>query len=768
MTKFSCTDCVAPLSAHTANAETGSTGHFMSFSDASVLSDIQHARHPVSVTLPDGTIATSTHTASLNIPSLPVLARHVHLFPNWIGSLLSIGLLCDCGLTAVYTATTVTLSDSRGAVVLAGTRSALTKNIWLIDLPGPSDLATTAAVITEATGTHQQIVDFYLAAMGSCAVTTLERALSASYLTLPGLDVAMLRKYGSTSVASAKGHLDQSRQGMRSTKVPDMSFSETDDDRHPPIIPRSSRTLPVLTKVLYFDHPPQTRYSDLCGRFPVTSVDGNAYLMVMICSNYIHLELMKSRDQKEFVRAYRAGTAFFDAHDIHPEYERLDNETSKSLEAYCKQANIRSQYVPPGAHQANRAERAIRTTKNHFIACLSTTDPTFPLNAWDQLCGHVELTLNLLRSSAFSPNISAWHALHGVYAYDRTPIAPPGIKILSYEPPDRRASWAAHGVEGFYVGPALQHYRSYTVYIPSTQRTRVTATLSWHPPPLYRLPGASPYDDLISCITRLRASFDSLVQSPAILHRDRQPLAAVQPSFNLALDSLVDIFRPRLPESPATFLSQPSTPSPPFSVPSAAPAFSSCGVPNVFVDDSLCFPPLPPMSAIPPSSPMAGTPVAVPAHTIPFQNTLPVPSVYASSLRVPDQFIPVSDPLLAVVPLPVITVSTETPVSSVPVSAAPLRAAGPSRRGARPRTPSTRHLGLSATAAPATSLLTALLHTITPRLRSSSKMESYSAECAVLTAVISPITLAIAPLTRLICRPSNSCATLLFLKVPTL
>ena len=57
------------------------------------------------------------------------------------------------------------------------------------------------------------------------------------------------------------------------------------------------------------------------------------------------------------------------------------------------------------------------------------------------------------------------------------------MKIVSFDNPDNRSSWSPHGVDGFYVGPALQHHRCYTVYIPSTGATRITDQLSWHPHP---------------------------------------------------------------------------------------------------------------------------------------------------------------------------------------------------------------------------------------------------------------------------------------------
>ena len=150
----------------------------------------------VSVTLPDGSQATSTHTGFLNLPSLPITARRVDIFPDWIGSLLSIGVLCDCGLTATYTATTVVISDNDGATVLSGHRTHPSQ-LWLIDInqdpPKDSNDAPTTtaqfsgAVVTEARGTQAQIVAFYHAAMCSPSISSFARAVSKGWVVLPGL-----------------------------------------------------------------------------------------------------------------------------------------------------------------------------------------------------------------------------------------------------------------------------------------------------------------------------------------------------------------------------------------------------------------------------------------------------------------------------------------------------------------------------------------------------------------------------------------------------
>ena len=188
----------------------------------------------------------------------------------------------------------------------------------------------------------------------------------------------------------------------------------------------------------------------------------------------------------------------------------MDNETSKQLEEYCKLQNIAIQDVPPGNHRANKAERAIRTFANHLIATLATTDPSFPLGAWDLILPQVEMTLNLMRASHVTDQLSAWAQLHGPYSFAAHPIAPLGARVTVHERPQGRAAYGAHGIDGFYIGCALQHYRSHQVFIPSTGATRITDTVEWH---LHRLvlPMASPADRLCSSIEALTKTLKQMI-----------------------------------------------------------------------------------------------------------------------------------------------------------------------------------------------------------------------------------------------------------------
>jgi len=91
-----------------------------------------------------------------------------------------------------------------------------------------------------------------------------------------------------------------------------------------------------------------------------------------------------------------------------PTIIRIDNEVSKDHLALLEQQELKVQLVPPYNHRQNLAERAIQTYKNHFIAGLSSTDPSFPLILWDTLIPQANITLNLLRSSRINPKLSAY------------------------------------------------------------------------------------------------------------------------------------------------------------------------------------------------------------------------------------------------------------------------------------------------------------------------------------------------------------------------
>jgi hypothetical protein len=199
--------------------------------------------------------------------------------------------------------------------------------------------------------------------------------------------------------------------------------------------------------------------TDLPGRYLVTSRRGNKYMFVLhdYDSNLIIAEPIESRNASDLVNGFDTCYKALTKNGFRAKKIRLDNKISKDFIQYLNKENLTYQLASPGDHRVNPAERSIQTYKNHFIAMLSGTDPSYPTNCWDLLIPQANITLNLLRESCIQPQLSAYAQIYGQFDYNKTPLAPAGCKILIHDRANERPSWANHGTDGFYIGPALQH-----------------------------------------------------------------------------------------------------------------------------------------------------------------------------------------------------------------------------------------------------------------------------------------------------------------------
>jgi hypothetical protein len=167
------------------------------------------------------------------------------------------------------------------------------------------------------------------------------------------------------------------------------------------------------------------------------------------------------------------------ARGLRPKLMKLDNEASTLLKTYLHQQNITFQLVPPYSHGRNAAEGAIISFKYHLIAVLCSNDKSFPMHLWDILLPQAVITLNMLRTSRINTKLSAATHIYGQYDFNRAPMAPPGTRIIAHETPNRRRTWAPYGQDGWYIGPALEYYQCYTVYITKTRGKRVVETVEF-------------------------------------------------------------------------------------------------------------------------------------------------------------------------------------------------------------------------------------------------------------------------------------------------
>jgi hypothetical protein len=71
--------------------------------------------------------------------------------------------------------------------------------------------------------------------------------------------------------------------------------------------------------------------------------------------------------------------------------------------------------------------------------------------------------------------------LEGTFNYNKTSMAPPGTKVIIHEKPQQRKTWDPHGTKGWYLGPAMEHYRCHRVFTNKTKAERITDTVEFFP-----------------------------------------------------------------------------------------------------------------------------------------------------------------------------------------------------------------------------------------------------------------------------------------------
>jgi hypothetical protein len=202
--------------------------------------------------------------------------------------------------------------------------------------------------------------------------------------------------------------------------------------------------------------------------------------------------------------------------------------------------------VPPYSHRRNSAERAIRSFKDHLIAGWCSTDKSFPMHLWDRILPQAVITLNMLRTSRINPKLLAATHLFGQYDFNRDPMAPPRTRIIAHETPVRRRTWAPHGQDGWYIGPALEHHRCYMVYITKTRSNRTVETVDFPPPHKFKLPFPSSSELATQAVADL---------THALLHpKPAGPFCQVGDEQAITLRKLVNIFVSAKPKQANTKL----------------------------------------------------------------------------------------------------------------------------------------------------------------------------------------------------------------------
>ena len=364
--------------------------------------------------------------------------------------------------------------------------------------------------------------------------TFIKAIQNNNFITWPGLTTKLIQRHLPPSIATEKGHIRQEYSGLQSTKTPAQApIAMAAAINETKTTDKTKKTRDTIAIILEYE--PTKGYIDLTGRFPYRSAQGNQYIFVTyhVDSDAILVKAIKNREAGEITKAWKSiNERLRNANEV-PNLYIIDNEASKQLKDAMQNENIKYQLVPPHNHRANRAERAIQTFKYHLKAGLATVDPDFPVAQWDRLLDQAEITLNLLRNANCNPKLSSYAYLFGPFDFNKTPMAPPGTKVVAHSKKGQRDTWGPNGEVGFYVAPSLEHYRCMKVYFPSTRTVRDVDTLTFIP----------------HCITFPQLKIDDYLRNAAadIAYLLKKPPSNMIPSLqagkttNIALENLATL-----------------------------------------------------------------------------------------------------------------------------------------------------------------------------------------------------------------------------------
>ena len=376
-----------------------------------------------------------------------------------IHNLMGIAPFADLGCTATFTAKQFTLTHLGKDPILVGTRH--TSNLWRIPIPKHAPCPTPDYGANQVTLLHQSAtpeaehIRFVHASLGHPTPTTFLNAVARGFINeatqFPRLTTKNVRRHMPNSEASARGHLRktptaqphadsdaisalrrfQKSQVLKAIKQKHRATNS--GSLYPPFDPTT------ITKST-------TLHLDYTGAWPQRGSMGTSHLEISTWGSYIHIHPLTGLKGAQTSESLTKTLSFFRDKGVVIEALRVDNQSSPEFRAAAKSLRIISDLVSANQKEANRAERAIQTAKHHIVAARAGFHRDCSHMLLDRCLPQIEITLNTLHPFEYDPRISAYHGLYGrKFDFMRHPIAPVGSKVLTWDPPDKRGSWADHG-----------------------------------------------------------------------------------------------------------------------------------------------------------------------------------------------------------------------------------------------------------------------------------------------------------------------------------
>jgi hypothetical protein len=229
---------------------------------------------PLEVRLPNVATIASTHTATLNLPSLAHSARQAHTIPGFAQhSLLSVGKMCDIGCAVTFTAKKVAVTN--GATKIVTGKLDKESGVW--GVPFGNSISTQAVPEHYAQNVYEQkcikdtITYLHACCLSPVKDTWLKAIQNRHFSTWPYVTVENVRKNLLKSDATAKCHMNQIRQNIRSTQPAVVEPTLESDMLHKEKCNFMYAAIMETNQI----------YTDLTGRITTTSLGGNKYILIL-------------------------------------------------------------------------------------------------------------------------------------------------------------------------------------------------------------------------------------------------------------------------------------------------------------------------------------------------------------------------------------------------------------------------------------------------------------------------------------------------------
>ena len=348
--------------------DSGADGHYVSEKDRRMAGMPILRSSTKRVGVANGDTCKAKNVTRLPFPQLSKQAARADTFDNFPTSLMSVGKTADDGTISIFTKTGVTVHKETDVLIrcknkplLIGVRDEHGRyRIPLIQKRGqwqprtPSKKARIALEkannVYNLPSTEQGIKWMHAVCRYPVKSTWLKAIAAGNFIGWPLLTVQNVKKYYPETTETPKGHLNQTRKNVRSTKILETYDATTLKGKK------------VRDVGIHVYNVRETIFSDQTGKYPKRSQRGFKYIMVMveIDSNAILVEPMKSRKDEEMIRVYDALLARIRQAGSTPRKHVLDNEVLDNMKHHIQVAcKLDMELVPPGCHRRNAAEVAI-------------------------------------------------------------------------------------------------------------------------------------------------------------------------------------------------------------------------------------------------------------------------------------------------------------------------------------------------------------------------------------------------------------------------